>query len=163
LSYYAPFEGSWTRERLDGCREAMTRSGRNASDIVESDCDRSVSPSSIRQSQFAYECAGDFLATPRELWGIVAANDHCAWGLLQAASELGLAAGRDFGLVGFDDLSRSRDLGLTSFQPPLDAMGRQAGDLICKALRGEQIPMQMRLKSHLVPRESTRRLVAPAS
>jgi LacI family transcriptional regulator len=91
----------------------------------------------------------------KERTGIIAVNDHTAYGVLRAATEAGLTPGRDFGLIGFDDAPHSRVVGLTSVRPPLDALGEEAGHLAARALAGDASALQVGLRSLLVPRAST--------
>jgi LacI family transcriptional regulator len=91
----------------------------------------------------------------KERTGVIAVNDHTAYGVLRAATEAGLTPGRDFGLIGFDDAPQSRVVGLTSVRPPLDALGEEAGHLVARALAGDASALQVGLRSLLVPRAST--------
>jgi len=131
LGFFAPFRSTWSDERLNGVREAVRREySRRASDAYLNKIDK------LRV-------------------GIVAANDHAALGLLQGAEQRALVAGRDFGLVGFDDIPQSREVGLTSLRPPLEAMGAEAGRVIRQVVTGVKAPAQVVLQSQIVSRKSS--------
>ena len=51
--------------------------------------------------------------------------------------------------------------GLTTLHPPLEALGEQAVRMLLSRLNGDDLQMQMRLRSHLVPRSTT--LFSPTS
>ncbi len=87
--------------------------------------------------------------------GILAANDVTAIGVLQAARAAGQEAGKDFALIGFDDLPAACIGGLTSVRPPLEEMGEEAGRLLLRRLQGDYTSLQVRLRSLVVPRAST--------
>lgn len=85
--------------------------------------------------------------------GIIAPNDSVALGLRDAAAECGFEAGRDYGLVGFDD--RHREAHLTSLCPPLDHMGEEAARLAVRLLKQEPCPTRVALQHRLISRAST--------
>jgi DNA-binding LacI/PurR family transcriptional regulator len=155
LSLFAPFKAEFAEKRLIGIKQAFDKSGLPASSLTLSDCVDHGDTFEIDHDSVAFEAAPRFLSQKKEKWGIIAANDPCAYGLLAAASEMGLVAGKDFGLVGFDDRPHSRELGLTSVHPPVHQMGVEAGKLIRQALRGEALPLQVLLKSQIVARKSS--------
>jgi len=157
ITTFCPFaEKWWSESRLSGVREAIAESGSDFSQItVEGDLPE---PDECNQTEFAYEKAPPFLARLGENCGVVAINDHAGYGLLKAAQEVGMQAGRDFGLVGFDDRSPSRKFDMTSLHPPLDAMGGEAAKLLLMHIEGDRATAEVRLQSHLVVRGSTRRL-----
>lgn len=89
--------------------------------------------------------------------GVIAVNDAVAYGFYQAMSEVGLKAGEDYGLIGFDDDPPSSELSITSLCPPLEEMGDEAAHLIFSMLQKQSMAHQVRLSSHLIIRTSTRR------
>jgi len=165
LIFFAPFTRDWVRERVAGAREAVLISGlpmsalhvcigdRELEDVLEP---MQYNPQSHVIS--AREAARTLLAQSGGLsaLGVIAANDEVAFGFREAASEIGLTAGKDYALIGFDDHPDARPAGLSTLHPPLEAMGREAGRLVLSALDGQVQPMQVCLHSHLIARASSR-------
>jgi len=154
LFFFAPFIAPWTEERLAGLMQTQPEGVRvfpefrSTSDYV---LDRDTCCESAR-TMLAI-CAARPLSLPPV--GIVAANDSLAHLILDIAAEVGLKPGTDFGLIGFDDLRLSRLRGLTTLQPPLEALGEQATRMLLNHLNGDKTEMQVCLRSHLLPRAST--------
>lgn len=156
IAYFCPLVGGdWIDSRLSGLNAALSEAGLRLTEVA---CDalkrESSKPDQLEASytyakRFISEIAGRHL-------GIVAVNDNAGYGFIKAAEELGLRAGRDFGLIGFDDRSQSRMLDMSSLHPPLDAIGAEAAKLFLQLLRGENVTTQIRLHSYLIPRGSTR-------
>jgi LacI family transcriptional regulator len=69
----------------------------------------------------------------------------------------GLRPGIDIGVVGFDDLPRAAQEGLTSLTPPLATMGAEATRIALRMLKGEPVPRRTCLPWVLAPRASTAR------
>ena len=159
LTFLAPFTGScsWQEGRIAGAYEALRRfrlpretmhlyHGAVACDLL-----------SLNQAEAGFEmCCSLFSEGVLEGRGVIAVNDHVALGFLAAAQERGLVAGRDFALIGFDNTYSSLESGLTSLAAPLQAIGEQAARLLVKELRGARTLSQIWLRSHLIPRSSTR-------
>jgi LacI family transcriptional regulator len=152
ISFFAPFSDDFGR--LVGIQDAMREQGLELSDPFVSAKTGAPPPGEL-QEEVAYQSARSFLKFRQDPWGIIAANDHAGHGLMRAASEIGWEPGRDFGLIGFDDLSESRRLGMTSMHPPLGPMGSEAANLILRHLQGDCTTTEVRLRSHLIPRNST--------
>ena len=103
----------------------------------------------------AINAAKTLLANSGEPSGIIAGNDHGALAFMEAARTLGKVAGRDYGLIGFDDLPQSRSAGLTTLRPPVESMGEEAARLVLRWMGGDRTETQVRLRSHLIARTST--------
>lgn len=156
IAFFCPLVGGdWIDLRLSGLKAALSEAGLSLTEVA---CDapkgQSTSPDQIEAS---YAYAKRFLPgiAGRHL-GIVAVNDNAGYGFINAAEEIGLSAGKDYGLIGFDDRSQSRLLDMSSLHPPLDAIGAEAAKLLLQLLRGESVTTQVRLHSYLIPRGSTR-------
>lgn len=170
LLFFAPYTAPWVRERLEGVRQAVTAAVGPAHPLRVSVADADIQAvmdavhskhggKDLRAHESAgYAAARALLAQGLPARGVITANDYVAFGFRQAAEEVGLTAGRDYALVGFDDHPEARAGGLTSLHPPLEALGREAGLLLLRALEGQETPMQVCLHSHLVARASSRRL-----
>lgn len=93
---------------------------------------------------------------------VVAASDHLALGVVEAARRRGLRVPQDLSVVGFDDLPGSRWASppLTTVRQPMAEMGRLAVRTIGRRLDGEAVDvMRVELATRLVVRQST---AAPA-
>ncbi|MEO6889621.1 MAG: LacI family DNA-binding transcriptional regulator [Ktedonobacteraceae bacterium] len=85
-----------------------------------------------------YECEGGyqgaltFFALSEPPSAIFASNDLTAYGVLQAADELGVHIPQDVALVGFDDIPPSAHVqpALTTVHQPFKEMGRSAAQLL---------------------------------
>lgn len=96
---------------------------------------------------------------------VIAANDLSALGASDALRERGLVPGRDVSIAGIDNERWSLDSHpqITTVAQPLDAMGRQAAEMLVDRLRGggggrDREPIVMR--GTLLPRESTGRALS---
>lgn len=164
LSFLSPFHAAWLDDREVGAREAIRHAGLPAStlqvtqpSVKASTYDRTRADATSHATMLpilqAYAAAVERDAD----WGIIAPNDHTAYAVMQAAEEAGLRVGVDFGLIGFDDDARSSALGLSSVRPPIDHMAEEAGRLILRALKGEAVGSQTRLRSDVIARSSSAR------
>ncbi len=155
-----PFEEQWLDERVEGVRSALRHSRASQRILQLFPHENNRSPYLVKAST---ESVREMLPTlmeqlrnePLIRTGIIAPNDDIAYVVIESAAHAGLACGTDFGLVGFDDDSRSCTLGLTTVRPPVEEMGEEAGRLLLRALRGDKQGLQVRLRSHLIPRAST--------
>jgi DNA-binding LacI/PurR family transcriptional regulator len=164
LVVLAPFADAWLAERIDGAHNAVRHAGLSRDTLR-------VFPSERPQQVYDRECSEAIVSelarslfaglAAHETPGIIAPNDDMAYAVLSAAFEAGKVAGRDFGLIGFDDDARSCSLGLSTVRPPVEAMGEEAGRLLLRTMHGQKQGLQVRLRSHLIPRAST--LMRPIS
>ncbi len=94
---------------------------------------------------------------------IFAANDQCAMGVLQAAEESGIIIPDDLSVIGFDNISEARHLGLTTIDQFLNDMGYQAIHMLIKLINDEPLENQIcRVPTQIVVRSSCRVLVRNA-
>jgi DNA-binding LacI/PurR family transcriptional regulator len=164
LVFFAPFHAEWSADRLEGVRDAARLNGRSE-DAVTSVQGEGVLESVYdlgEQRELASDLAVGSLPTliGNDIPGIVAHNDHAAIGFMKAAETRGFRAGYDYLIIGFDDHSDSRNLGLSSMRPPFGDMGRECAKLLLEALTSpSNVPKQVSLHSHLVVRESSRKCI----
>lgn len=172
LVFMAPFADAWLAERIQGARDAV----RHASLPEDTLHLYPVQPpSEAYDRRIAQQCvqrlAGEVFASrwntlfsrnESEPIAIIAPNDDTAYAILDIAAKHGQTAGRDFGLIGFDDDSRACAVGLTTIRPPVEAMGEEAGRLLLGALQGDRKGHQMRMRSHLIARASTQPVLRAA-
>ncbi len=161
LLFFSPFRAAWVLDRIAGAGDAVHLEGMTADSLSISTRDETLDPARCDQETVALKAAAHWMhdlpvAAGLGRMGVIAANDYVAAGFMRAASGHGWEAGIDYGIVGFDDRPWARALGLTSLHPPIEGMGREAARLLMNALAGEPMPMQVCLRSHLIPRKSSR-------
>lgn len=155
ITYFAPYEYDWVSERLMGIKEAIKRTNiANVSLTIFPD--KQIPGDEIYDKQYiTRDRTVKLMESSKENWGIVAANDSLAAEIMRVSQNMNLIAGRDFGLISFDDFTPSREMGITSLRPPLGAMGQTAARLMIDALKNETVPERVCLSSRLIPRAST--------
>lgn len=151
LTFLRPFSAVWAEARLSGAR---TATGQHGLRVFPLDAAPLVSMDARDQERAGYAAGTAILQTSFEPGtGLIAPNDSVAMGFIRSAQERGLAPGKDFGIVGFDDWSREANL--TSLRPPLEAMGEEGARLVLQILRGESIATRIVLQHRLIARSST--------
>ncbi len=87
---------------------------------------------------------------------IVAANDEIAVRLSEAAKQLNLKPGIDFGLLGFDDNVRFREFNFTTLSPPLEKIGTRLAELVIKNINDKKNGevSTIRINSELIVRKT---------
>jgi LacI family transcriptional regulator len=104
----------------------------------------------------AHRLTRELLALPEPPTAIFAASDTQALGVLEAASDLGLAVPGDVSVVGFDDLEVASYIGLTTVHQPLEESGRRAVERLVAAIEGEEPPpREQQLELELEVRRTT--------
>lgn len=93
---------------------------------------------------------------------IFAGNDVIALGVLQCLEERGIKAGREFGLIGFDNISFSHlpQIQLTTIKQPKYSIGKIMTKMVLDEIKsrgkGEKVPPQrILLQPELIVRETT--------
>lgn len=79
-------------------------------------------------------------------------SDEMAFGALQALRELGLVAGRDVSVIGFDDHPASAAFGLTTVRQPVRDIGRLGARLMVDRLQGVGEVMHHPIELNLISR-----------
>ncbi|HEX5323413.1 MAG TPA: LacI family DNA-binding transcriptional regulator [Capsulimonadaceae bacterium] len=157
ISFVAPFSATWVTERLDGIKNAVEHAGLSVSAL---------------DLQYGQETPWDYNSSPEQVgynftrralergWqpadALICVSDATAFGVIQALADFGMHLTTDYAMVGFDDHHEARTRRLTSMRPPVEAMGQEAARLLLLELHGEPVSTQVRLRAHLIPRESTR-------
>ena len=88
---------------------------------------------------------------------IFASNDQMALGVFQVAEELGLRIPDDLSVIGFDNITESKYMGLTTVDQFISEMGYVATQMLIKIING--IPLEdqtYRMQTRLVVRSSCR-------
>jgi LacI family transcriptional regulator len=140
-----------SQERLDGYRAALGRAG------IASD------PQLVRIGNFLAQAGHDetlaLMRLPEAPTAIFAGSDMQAYGVYQAAKELGLRVPDDLSVVGFDDVDMCRWVSpqLTTVHQPIEEMAREATRVLMSlAYRGIQpLRPKVEMATSLVVREST--------
>lgn len=119
-----------------------------------------VNPDHIVEAGFhveaGYSAAQVLMSRHDPPTGIFAMTDYSALGVIGACRDRGLEVGRDFALVGYHDMSISRQLSipLTSLRSPLDEIGGHAARLLLDRVAREDVE-SVRLAPTLIVRESS--------
>ncbi|MDR3710879.1 MAG: substrate-binding domain-containing protein [Capsulimonadaceae bacterium] len=162
FAYVSPYRLNWSLDRCEQARAAAISAGLGAqavSPIFGNIVDPPTNRNHIEQQLDASLKFGQELFSRSDYPRcIIAANDYTAYGLIRASNERGLKQGADYAIVGFDDETRSIQYGLTTFRPPLEEIGTEAGLILTRLSHGERCETQVRLRSRLVARASTMRM-----
>jgi len=117
--------------RLLGYRDALTRAG------VEVD-EGLILPGDFT-TPGGHERGLQLLSMEDPPTAIFAANDQSAIGVFQAAEELGLRVPQDVSIVGFDNITEAKYLGLTTIDQRLAEMGYVAVQMLLKLIKNEPL------------------------
>lgn len=144
-----PKDNKNSNDRLQGYLTALQESG------IES------KPEWIIHSDFEIEGgyhAAKQLISDRNVTAIFAFNDLIAFGVYQAAEELGLTLPRDLSVIGFDDLHYNQLLKpkLTTIRQPIYQIGEMATEFLLKEIQERRrVRVETYLDIELMVREST--------
>lgn len=118
-----PMDSVSGRQRLAGGRAAFEEAGLSM--------DESLVFKGDYQYDSGYE-AGKAIAVRSDITAVFAANDMMAYGVYKAAQESGRKIGKDFSVVGFDDLrfSSMLEVPLTSVRQPVSEIASRAVDIL---------------------------------
>jgi len=145
-----PGNGSAVR-RLKGYQDALLNAGIALDDEL------------ITQGDFStptgHECTLSLLSLDNPPTAIFAANDQSAIGVYQAVDELGLRIPDDLSVVGFDNISEAKYLGLTTVDQFLADMGYVAVQMLIKLINDEAVDKHIhKIPTKLIERSSCRAL-----
>lgn len=163
IAFIKPYEAYWIDGRIAGASQAVHDSRSAAGELTVFPPGPWPTGASSSYGDMGYDAMRRALQSVLGAdgpWGVIAPNDFTAFGLLRAAEEAGLRPGRDIGIVGFDDDPNSAAAGLTTVRRPFETLGRAAAEMLIRELRGDRSSLEVKLRSELIPRSSTR--LAPA-
>jgi LacI family transcriptional regulator len=141
-----------SNRRLKGYRDALERAGI----LVE----EHLIAAGDYTTETGIKCARELLSLKKHPTAIFASNDQTAIGVYQVAQELGLRIPEDLSVVGFDNISESKYMGLTTIDQFISEMGYVATQMLIKLINGEQIESQtFRMQTNLVIRSSCQKLL----
>lgn len=140
--------------RLKGYRDALTNAGIEVDEAL-------IVPGDFTQKT-GQKCAHQLLTLPNPPTAIFAANDQSAIGVFQAAEELGVRIPGDLSVVGFDNITEAKYLGLTTVDQFLEEMGYVAIQMLIKWIdEGPLQPEIYKMQTKLVVRTSCQELARP--
>jgi LacI family transcriptional regulator len=138
-------------QRLNGYQDALKNAGILLDDAL-------ITPGNFSTSG-GQKCALQILSLADAPTAIFAANDQSAFGVYQAAEKLGLRIPDDLSVVGFDNISEAKYLGLTTIDQFLDDMGYIAIQMLIELINHRPIAKQIhKMQTKLVVRSSCREL-----
>ncbi|MBI5965845.1 MAG: LacI family DNA-binding transcriptional regulator [Chloroflexi bacterium] len=141
-----------SQRRLQGYKDALVKAGIELDETL-------ITPGDFTQKT-AYKYARQLLALENRPTAIFAANDQSAFGVYQAAEEMGLSIPNDLSVVGFDNISEAKYLGLTTVDQFLSEMGYVAVQMLIKIITGEPLELEIhKMQTKLVKRTSCQRLI----
>jgi len=141
-----------SNRRLMGYRNALEKAGIPVDESLVAPGDYTTETGAL--------CARALLALPEPPSAIFASNDQTAIGVYQAAEELGLRIPDDLSVVGFDNISESRYMGLTTVDQFISEMGYVATRMLFKLINLEPLDVQTyKMKTQLVIRNSCKEYV----
>lgn len=117
---------SWQRERQNGLKYGLYRETQGEQSLICHDYHRHQP-----NTEFFINIR-DFIANGST--ALVAENDETAVDILESAKKLGLVAGVDYSLIGFDDNSKYQSYNLTTVSPSLERIGKTLGCMIQQSL-----------------------------
>jgi len=143
------------QRRLKGYRDALINAGIEIDECLITDGDFT--------QKTAYKRAHHLLALNDRPTAIFATNDQSALGVFQVVEELGLRIPSDLSVVGFDNISEAKYLGLTTVDQSLADMGYVAVQMLIKLINGESLEFEIhKMPTKLVERNSCQKLTQPA-
>jgi LacI family transcriptional regulator len=137
--------------RLKGYKDALKKAGVSI--------DNSLIVAGDFTTKSGYTAALELLKLKEAPTAIFAANDQSALGVFQAVEELGLKIPDDLSVVGFDNISEAKFVGLTTVDQFLSEMGYIATQMLIKMVNNEALDVQVhKMPTRLVERTSCRAL-----
>lgn len=145
-----PEIGSAVR-RLQGYRDSLTRAGIEVDESL-------IMPGDFTQKA-GYNSTCQLLQMKNPPTAIFASNDQSAIGVIQAAEEMGLRIPNDLSVVGFDNITEAKYLGLTTVDQFLEEMGYVAMQMLIKLVTGEPLDVEVyKMQTKLLVRTSCQEL-----
>jgi DNA-binding LacI/PurR family transcriptional regulator len=139
-----------TRSRLDGYKKVLGDVGVRWEDVPVYECPENVPAEGAEAARF-------LLAMDPRPTALLATSDQLAFGVMEAAKDMGLVVPGDVSVVGFDDVPEAArsDPPLTTVHQDHVEKGLLAGRMVVASLEGEEPEAPNMLPTHLVHRAST--------
>jgi len=137
--------------RLKGYRDALAQAGLPIDEKLIAYGDYTT--------EMGITCTRELLALENPPTAIFASNDQTAMGVFQVAEELGKRIPQDLSVIGFDNISESKYMGLTTIDQFIPEMGYIAVQRLIKLINGEELDEQIyKMPTQLVIRHSCQAL-----
>lgn len=138
-----------SNRRLMGYRESLKKAGIPV--------DETLIASGDYTTESGVKCTRELLSLENRPTAIFASNDQMAMGVYQVAQEVGIKIPDDLSLIGFDNITESKYLGLTTVDQFIMQMGYTATQILIKIING--IPLENKtcqVQTQLIIRNSCR-------
>ena len=150
ISGRAELESS--NRRLLGYRAALEKAG--------IPIDEKLIASGDYTTETGVSCTRELLALENPPTAIFASNDQMAIGVFQVAEELGIRIPEDLSVIGFDNITESKYMDLTTVDQFISEMGYVATQMLIKIINGIPLDDQTyRMQTRLVIRNSCREVI----
>jgi LacI family transcriptional regulator len=141
-----------SNRRLKGYRDSLEKAG------------IAIDPALIAPGDYTTEtganAARGLLSLDHPPTAIFASNDQTAMGIYQVAEEMGLRIPEDLSVIGFDNITESKYMRLTSIDQFISEMGFVATQMLIKLIHDELLEVQTyKMQTRLVVRDSCQALV----
>jgi LacI family transcriptional regulator len=141
-----------SNRRLIGYRDALEKAGVPV--------DEKLIASGDYTTETGVQCTRELLSLDNPPTAIFASNDQMAMGVFNVAQEMGLRIPDDLSVVGFDNITESRYMGLTTIDQFIPEMGYVATQMLIKLINNEKLENETyRMQTRLVARNSCGALV----
>jgi len=138
-----------SNRRLKAYRDALVKAGIAA--------DENLIAAGDYTTETGARCAREILSLAEPPTAIFASNDQTAIGVFQVAEEMGVRIPEDLSVIGFDNISESKYMGLTTVDQFISEMGFVATQMLIKLINREPLDVQIyKMKTQLVIRGSCR-------
>ncbi|HKI54982.1 MAG TPA: LacI family DNA-binding transcriptional regulator [Anaerolineales bacterium] len=149
ISGRAELESS--NRRLMGYRTALEKAG--------IPIDEELIASGDYTTKTGVTCTRELLALENPPTAIFASNDQMAIGVFQVTEELGIRIPDDLSVIGFDNITESKYMGLTTVDQFISEMGYVATQMLIKLINDESLDDETyRMQTRLIIRNSCREL-----
>jgi len=109
------------------------------------------------------QCSRELLSLENPPTAIFASNDQMAMGVYNVAQEMGLRIPEDLSVIGFDNITESQYLGLTTVDQFISEMGYVGTQMLLKLINNEKLESETyRMQTRLVVRNSCSELITTA-
>ncbi|HUI87253.1 MAG TPA: LacI family DNA-binding transcriptional regulator [Anaerolineales bacterium] len=140
-----------SNRRLKGYRDALEKA------MIPFDA--SLVESGDYTTETGAQCAKRLLSLSDPPTAIFASNDQTAMGVFQTAQELAVGIPDDLSVIGFDNISESKYMGLTTVDQFISEMGFVATQMLIRLINHETLDESTyKMKTELVIRNSCREL-----
>ncbi len=141
-----------SNRRLKGYQDALEKAG--------IPLDETLIVSGDYTTETGIRCTKELLSLNQPPSAIFASNDQMAIGAFQVAQEFGLQIPNDLSVVGFDNITESKYMGLTTVDQFISEMGYVATHMLIKLINGQPLEEQTyKMQTQLVVRTSCREIM----